>query len=244
MLCTVIRALAKESIRGGHVTPIIKVHDIAWLEFEKADLARAEVFARAFGFGTALRSADKLCLRGADSGSPCVLIRRGRRSRFVGAAYVAQDQSDVLRLAEATGTRIRALPESLGGVAADQVDPSGVTVRVVHGTQRCPAREFTSRTGWPRTTLAGSILAGRHRDGIAVSADVAGLGIARVISDHTCNYVPNRHVSDVPTRNRQLNYQSDKISAFLHACRNSPNLSVSDRSHLGVINSVSVADSH
>ena len=124
---------------GRSRDPIIKVHDIAWLEFEKADLAQAEVFARAFGFGTALRSADKLCLRGADSGSPCVLIRRGRRSRFVGAAYIAQDQSDVLRLAEATGTRIRALPESLGGVAADLVDPSGVTVRVVYGTQQLEA---------------------------------------------------------------------------------------------------------
>src|ERR1700686_2161549 len=104
---------------GRSRDPIIKVHDIAWLEFEKPDLARAEAFARAFGFGTASRTADELCLRGADSGSPCVLIRRGRRSRFVGAAYIAQDQSDVLRLAEATGTRIRALPESLGGVAAD-----------------------------------------------------------------------------------------------------------------------------
>ena len=124
---------------GRSRDPIIKVHDIAWLEFEKADLARAEVFARAFGFGTALRSADELCLRGADSGSPCVLIRRGRRSRFVAAAYIAQDQSDVLRLAEATGTRIRALPESLGGVAADLVDPSGVTVRVVYGTQQLEA---------------------------------------------------------------------------------------------------------
>jgi len=124
---------------GRSRDPIIKVHDIAWLEFEKPDLVRAESFSQAFGFGTALRSADKLCLRGADSGSPCVLIRRGRRSRFVGAAYIAQDQSDVLRLAEATGTRIRALPESLGGVAADLVDPSGVTVRVVHGTQQLEA---------------------------------------------------------------------------------------------------------
>jgi catechol 2,3-dioxygenase-like lactoylglutathione lyase family enzyme len=45
----------------------------------------------------------------------------------------------VLRLAEATGTRIRALPESLGGVAVDLVDPSGVTVRVVAGTHQLAA---------------------------------------------------------------------------------------------------------
>jgi catechol 2,3-dioxygenase-like lactoylglutathione lyase family enzyme len=129
--------------RGEHPgrsrDPIIKVRDIAWLEFEKPDLAQAEVFARAFGFSTALPTTDELCLRGTDSGSPCVLIRRGSRSRFVGAAYIAQDQSDVLRLAEATGTRIRALPESLGGVAVDLVDPSGVTVRVVAGTHQLEA---------------------------------------------------------------------------------------------------------
>src|SRR3954471_18715393 len=74
---------------GRSADPVIKVHDIAWLEFEKPDLVRAEAFARAFGFGTALRTAGELYLRGTDSGSPCVLIRRGRRSRFVGAAYTA-----------------------------------------------------------------------------------------------------------------------------------------------------------
>src|SRR6476646_11284512 len=76
--------------------PIIKVHDIAWLEFEKPDLTRAETFSCAFGFSIAMRSADELYLRGTDSGSPCVLIRRGPRSKFVGAAYTARDQSDVL----------------------------------------------------------------------------------------------------------------------------------------------------
>ncbi|MDT5325957.1 MAG: hypothetical protein QOF25_3109 [Mycobacterium sp.] len=130
------RGARKGEHPGRSRDPIINVHDIAWLEFEKPDLARAETFSRAFGFGTALRTADELYLRGTDSGAPCVLIRRGPRSRFVGAAYTAQDHSDVLRLAKATGTRIRALPESLGGVAVDLVDPSGVTVRVVAGTHQ------------------------------------------------------------------------------------------------------------
>jgi catechol 2,3-dioxygenase-like lactoylglutathione lyase family enzyme len=129
----------KDEHPGRSRDPIIKVHDIAWLEFEKPDLTRAETFSRAFGFRTALRTTDDLFLRGTDAGSTCVLIRRGPRSRFVGAAYTAQDQSDVLRLAEATGSRIRALPESLGGVAVDLVDPSGVTVRVVHGTHQLEA---------------------------------------------------------------------------------------------------------
>jgi 2-keto-4-pentenoate hydratase/2-oxohepta-3-ene-1,7-dioic acid hydratase in catechol pathway len=121
----------KQEHPGRSRDPIIKVHDIAWLEFEKPDLARAEAFSRAFGFNTVVRTADELYLRGTDPGSPCVLIQQGPRSRFVAAAYTAQDHSDVLRLAEATGTRMHTLPESLGGVAVDLVDPSGLTVRVV-----------------------------------------------------------------------------------------------------------------
>ena len=76
----------KEEHPGRSRDPIIKVHDVAWLEFEKPDLARAEAFSQAFGFSTALRTTDELWLRGTDSGSPCVLIRRGPRSRFVAAA--------------------------------------------------------------------------------------------------------------------------------------------------------------
>jgi catechol 2,3-dioxygenase-like lactoylglutathione lyase family enzyme len=119
---------------GRAANPIIKVHDITWLEFEKPNLAAAEAFALAFGFATALRTPDELHLRGTDAGAPCVLIRRGDRSRFIGAAYTAAEQSDVLRLAEASGHRVRPLPEALGGVSVDLVDPSGAAVRVVSGT--------------------------------------------------------------------------------------------------------------
>lgn len=42
----------------------------------------------------------------------------------------------MLRLAEATGTAVRALPDSLGGAAVDLIDPSGMTVRVVADTRQ------------------------------------------------------------------------------------------------------------
>ncbi len=126
------------ALRGEHPgrsrNPVIKVADIAWLEFEKPDLDRAEAFARAFGFTTVLRTPDELQLRGTDAGSPCVLLRRGAKSRFVGTAFTAADEVDVLRLAEATGAKATPLPESLGGMSVDLVDPSGLPVRVVAGT--------------------------------------------------------------------------------------------------------------
>ncbi|MET8833192.1 VOC family protein [Micromonospora sp. NPDC004540] len=124
---------------GRARNPLVKVHDLAWLEFQKPDLERAELFARAFGFTPSLRTHDELHLRGTDPGSPCVLIRRGPGSRFIGPAFRAADPQDVLRLAEATGRPMTPLPESLGGVTVDLVDPSGAQVRVVADTHELPA---------------------------------------------------------------------------------------------------------
>ncbi|MBV9314523.1 MAG: VOC family protein [Pseudonocardia sp.] len=120
---------------GRARNPIVKVHDLAWLVFEKPDLDQAERFAQDFGFTTALRTGDELYLRGTDVGSPCVLIRQGTQSRFVGPAFQTGDPRDVRRLAEATGRAVTKLPETLGGVAVDLVDPSGTPVRVVSDTQ-------------------------------------------------------------------------------------------------------------
>jgi hypothetical protein len=131
-------ALAGEHL-GRAVNPVVKVHDLAWLEFAKPDLERAEVFAHAFGFNTSLRTASELHLRGTDPGAPCVLISKGARSRFLGAAFRAADSRDVLRLAEATGTTAAKLPECLGGITADLADPSGAQVRVVSDTHELPA---------------------------------------------------------------------------------------------------------
>jgi Glyoxalase/Bleomycin resistance protein/Dioxygenase superfamily len=119
---------------GRSRNPAIKVLDIAWLEFEKPDLVRAEAFAHAFGFATVLRTDRELHLRGTDAGSPCVIVRRGPRSRFAGTAFRAYDEADLVRLAEATDAAVRPLPDALGGLGVDLVDPSGIAVRVVAGT--------------------------------------------------------------------------------------------------------------
>ncbi|WP_067469545.1 VOC family protein [Nocardia amamiensis] len=123
-------ALAGEHPGRTH-DPIVKVHDLAWLEFEKPDLERAAAFAHAFGFATSLRTPDELHLRGTGADAPCVLIRRGPRSRFVGPAFRAADTADLLRLAEAGGNKVVNLPDSLGGSTVELTDPSGLRVRVV-----------------------------------------------------------------------------------------------------------------
>jgi hypothetical protein len=62
-----------------------------------------------------------------------MVVRRGSGTRFLGAAYRAHDESDLLRLADATGAHTRPLPEVIGGSAVHLVDPSGAPVRVVAG---------------------------------------------------------------------------------------------------------------
>jgi catechol 2,3-dioxygenase-like lactoylglutathione lyase family enzyme len=119
---------------GRAANPIVKVHDLAWLEFEKPDLERTEGFAHAFGFTTAHRTAGELRLRGSDPGAPCVLVRKAARSRFVGPAFRAAESSDLARLARATGSKPARLPESLGGLAVSLLDPNGMPVRVVADT--------------------------------------------------------------------------------------------------------------
>ncbi|MEU3827584.1 VOC family protein [Streptomyces sp. NPDC029080] len=131
------------ALRGEHPgrsrNPVIKVVDLAWLEFEKPDLDRAEVFARDFGFGVAARTAQEVWLRGTLAGPPCMVIRRGRTSRFVGPAFRAGEPSDLDRLARATGTTVRDADVPGGGRAVDLLDPSGFPVRVVHSGEELRA---------------------------------------------------------------------------------------------------------
>ena len=67
-----------------------------------------------------------------------MILRRGPRTRFAGVAFRAGDEVDVLRLADKSGARARPLPETIGGLAVDLIDPSGIPVRVVAGMHELP----------------------------------------------------------------------------------------------------------
>ncbi|MEU0967438.1 VOC family protein [Streptomyces sp. NPDC005917] len=131
------------ALRGEHPgrarNPVIKVTDLAWLEFEKPDLERAEVFARDFGFAIAARTERELWLRGTFAGSPCMVIRRGPASRFIGPAFRAAEGADLDRLARATGGTVQDIGVPGGGQSVALLDPSGFPVRVVHCAEQLPA---------------------------------------------------------------------------------------------------------
>ncbi|MGW0410295.1 VOC family protein [Streptomyces collinus] len=131
------------ALRGEHPgraeNPVIKVADLAWLEFEKPDLDRAETFARDFGFAIAARTEEALWLRGTFAGPPCMVIRRGRASRFIGPAFRAAERTDLVRLAAATGHAVRDIDVPGGAKSVSLLDPSGLPVRVVHCGEQLPA---------------------------------------------------------------------------------------------------------
>ena len=90
---------------GRSGNPLVKVAGLAWLEFEKPDLDRAEQFSTDFGFTVADRTPDTLLLRGRQAGAACLVVRRGPRPRFVGPAFQAAARDDLDRLARGMAGR-------------------------------------------------------------------------------------------------------------------------------------------
>jgi len=121
---------------GRSGNPLVKVAGLAWLEFEKPDLDRAERFYADFGFTVADRTPETLLLRGRQAAAACLVVRRGPRARFVGPAFTAAARDDLDRLARGTGGTVTA---HQGGRTVLLRDPSGFPVRVTHGVPEFPA---------------------------------------------------------------------------------------------------------
>ncbi len=133
---------------GRSKNPVIKVQGLSWLEFEKRDLNASEAFARDFGLVVHSRTQDTLQLRAARGGAPCLLIRKGPQSRFLGATFEAADMADLHRLASATDSVVEPLAQLGTGAAVTLVDPSGITVKVVHGIEEVPSTPLQELQTW------------------------------------------------------------------------------------------------
>jgi catechol 2,3-dioxygenase-like lactoylglutathione lyase family enzyme len=130
------RARGEHGGRSGD--PIIRVTDLAWLEFEKPDIDSAERFALAFGFGIAVREPNALYLRGSLPGTFGVIIRKAPESRFAGMSFKAASATDLLRLSDATNTAVQQLNQPGGGSIVRLRDPSGFPVGVVYASADLP----------------------------------------------------------------------------------------------------------
>ena len=121
---------------GRSRNPLVKVAGLAWLEFEKPDLDRAERFGTDFGFTVADRTPETVLLRGRRAAAACLVIRRGPQPRFAGVTFRAAARDDLDRLARGTGGTVMA---HWGGHAVRLRDPSGYPVHVVYGIPDLPA---------------------------------------------------------------------------------------------------------
>jgi len=133
---------------GRSTNPTTKVTGLAWLEFEKADLDRSERFALDFGLTVHARTDNALYLRGAREGTPCVVIRRGPASRFLGPTFQAAEAKDLERLARAAGGTVEHRHELGSGRALRLTDPSGFGVQVVHGVEELSPLPTQSPLTW------------------------------------------------------------------------------------------------
>ena len=133
---------------GRAANPVVKVRGLAWLEWEKRDLDRSRRFSLDFGFDVHARTADALYLRGALAGTPCVVVRKGARSRFVAAAFQAAESADLDRLARATGGSVEDAAGEGGGRMVRLTDPNGFPVKVVHGVEEISAQPTQAPSRW------------------------------------------------------------------------------------------------
>ena len=126
---------------GRAANPVVKVHDLAWLEFEKPDLRAGGAVRPGVRVhdGAAHRRTSCSCAA-RDAGAPCVLIRKGPRSRFLGAGVPGgrPDRRAAARRRDRADGHERCR-RAWAGSAVDLVDPSGPRVRVVADTHELPA---------------------------------------------------------------------------------------------------------
>lgn len=129
-----------ESQRPDHVQrlhrpePLMQASQLAFLMFEKRDLLGAERFWHDFGLITVSRTAQRLVMRAAGHAPAVLVATRAKRSRYVGAAFVAPDGVDLSNLARQMGGHAIASDQVPGGGRAIGLrDPDGNAVWLVQG---------------------------------------------------------------------------------------------------------------
>lgn len=117
-----------------HPEPTVKARTLAYLLFERPDLAEAEKFLTDFGLQPANQNAQALYMRGTDSAPFCYRVAPGAKPRFVGFGVTVASREDLVALQNVPGaSAITRLDYPGGGEAVRLTDPSGFTVEAVFG---------------------------------------------------------------------------------------------------------------
>lgn len=134
-----------------HPDPTVRATALAWVAFERPDLAEAERFLTDFGLQVVARTDEQRVLRGTGPEPFCYLVTRAATPRFAGFAFEVDTRADLERLAALPGAGpIAPLATPGGGARVRLVDPSGFVVDAVHG--RAPAAPLPHRPPLPINT--------------------------------------------------------------------------------------------
>jgi len=142
--------------------PLIKAQALAFLMFEKPDLAAAEAFLTDFGMLPVSSGGGRLQMRGHGSAPAIYVARRGPRSRYVGAAFTVASQAQLQILQARAGARPLDPAEIPGGgTGVELVDPAGNLLWLVAGQRpavalplRAPLHPHTNCHGETRRVNA------------------------------------------------------------------------------------------
>jgi catechol 2,3-dioxygenase-like lactoylglutathione lyase family enzyme len=124
--------------------------ELAFLRWEKRELAATEQFWRDFGMHVVSASPERIVARGAGP-APCIALAvHGARDRFVGPAFRMSDDTDLERYTAEFGATPLA-PQSIpgGGHGIELLDPSGRSVWLLQRqgqVERLPLREALAAT--------------------------------------------------------------------------------------------------
>jgi catechol 2,3-dioxygenase-like lactoylglutathione lyase family enzyme len=122
-----------------HPHPTVKACSLAHLIFERPDLDLAERFLTDFGLITALKTGDKLYMRGTGTAPYCYRVHRARRARFVGFGLRVPTESDLIKISQLPDVSpLKVCDDPSGGLSTSLTDPSGFLVEVVHGQSEAP----------------------------------------------------------------------------------------------------------
>ena len=117
---------------------------LAFLIFERPDLARAERFLADFGLRVVSRGDGCVYFRGTGSAAFCYIARKATKARFIGFGLTIESRADLEKLAGLPGaSQIEPFDAPGGGECVRLTDPSGFEVHAVFGRQ--PVEELKHR---------------------------------------------------------------------------------------------------
>jgi catechol 2,3-dioxygenase-like lactoylglutathione lyase family enzyme len=127
-----------------HPAPTTRAVALAYLMFDRPDLARAERFLTDFGLRTVSRGDELLFLRGTGTAPFCHVVRKADTARFAGFGLQVESLAELEALARLPGASpVEAVTWPGGGHRVQLIDPSGFRVDAIAG--QAPAAALPHR---------------------------------------------------------------------------------------------------